>query len=233
MRFRFIAVAVLLAAPVVAATGLFTLPRYALPASAAPATGAVTGQVVWNAPLPVPYGAPGFAVPGQPEAPIVPGGTAEPGTGTTPGASPDAAAPVAPEEAVPSSGAAPRTAIPIRPPQPRVIPAGAVLVAVQGTSLSARTDDSGSFRIDGVPVGQYLTVAAGPVRGVSTAVVSQPNVFLQNGGQTVDLGRMYLGQIYSYGPIPYGATVPAPDAAPAGSDATQPELQAPSDGSGQ
>ncbi|MCL4532376.1 MAG: carboxypeptidase-like regulatory domain-containing protein [Actinobacteria bacterium] len=106
-------------------------------------------------------------------------------------------------------GALPAPGMPIRPgpiPYPRLIPAGAVLVAVQGTNLSARTDDQGRFRIDNMPVGQYVTIAAGPVQNVTAAVSIRPNVFIQNGGQTVDLGRLYLGQTYGYyGPVPYGA----------------------------
>ncbi len=229
MRFRFVALVIGVAAPLLAATGFFALPRYALPASAASATGTVTGQVVWNAPIPVPYayGGQGYAVPGQPGASVAPDGSSEatPGTDLAPGPSPDATDPQAAPAMPPGVGIRPGFPVPIRPPQPRMIPAGAVLVAVQGTSLSARTDDTGHFRIEGVPVQQYLTVAVGPVQGVSTAVAIRPNVFLQDANQTVDLGRLYLGQTYSYGPLPYGAAPSAPDAAP--------ELQAPSEGGGQ
>jgi hypothetical protein len=72
------------------------------------------------------------------------------------------------------------------------LPAGAVLVAVQSTSISARTDETGRFALQSVPAGQYLTVAAGPVASAVAAVAERPNV-LVNGGQTVDLGTLSLG----------------------------------------
>jgi hypothetical protein len=72
------------------------------------------------------------------------------------------------------------------------LPAGAVLVAVQNTAISARTDEAGSFTLSGVPAGQYLTVAAGPVANASSAIAERPNVFV-SGGQTVDVGTLSLG----------------------------------------
>ncbi|MBV9748809.1 MAG: carboxypeptidase regulatory-like domain-containing protein [Acetobacteraceae bacterium] len=72
------------------------------------------------------------------------------------------------------------------------LPAGAVLVAVQNTSISARTDETGQFTLSGVPAGQYLTVAAGPVAEALTATAERPNVFL-NAGQTLDIGTLSLG----------------------------------------
>ena len=80
------------------------------------------------------------------------------------------------------------------------LPAGAVLVAVQNTSVSARTDETGRFTLSGVPAGQYLTVAAGPVANSASAIAERPNVFV-NGGQSVDLGTLSLGG----GPTPFGA----------------------------
>jgi hypothetical protein len=82
-----------------------------------------------------------------------------------------------------------------RQPQPvptSGLPAGAVLVAVQSTSISARTDEAGRFSLSGVPAGQYLTVAAGPVANAAAAVAQRPNVMV-NGGQSVDLGTLSLG----------------------------------------
>lgn len=73
------------------------------------------------------------------------------------------------------------------------LPAGAVLVAVQNTSLSARTDETGRFTISGVPAGQYLTVAAGPVANSASAIAERPNVFVSNGGDRVDIGTLMLG----------------------------------------
>ncbi len=217
MRLRPLALAILVAAPLIAALTAFTLPNSGLRASAAPTTGSITGQVVWNAPIPVPYGAaPGAVAPDQ-SGQATPDGTsgtgsgeAAPGTETTPSAPSDTAPQAVP---VPPSGRGGiPIPVPIRPPQPRLIPAGAVLVAIQGTSLNARTDAQGRFRIDGVPTGQYLTIAAGPVDGVTTAYALRPNVVLPDSGGTVDLGRLSLGMQYQYyGPVPYGGAT-APDA---------------------
>jgi hypothetical protein len=80
------------------------------------------------------------------------------------------------------------------------LPAGAVLVAVQSTAVSARTDETGRFSLQGVPAGQYLTVAAGPVADAAAAVAARPNVMV-NGGQSVDLGTLMLG---GTGPIGTG-----------------------------
>jgi hypothetical protein len=72
------------------------------------------------------------------------------------------------------------------------LPAGAVLVAVQNSSINARTDEAGRFPLSGVPAGQYLMVAAGPVANSVTAIAERPNVFV-NGGQSVDMGTLSLG----------------------------------------
>jgi hypothetical protein len=81
---------------------------------------------------------------------------------------------------------------PITPAPASGLPAGAVLVAVQNTAVSARTDETGRFTLDGVPAGQYLTVAAGPVGDAVSATAARPNVFV-NGGQTLDVGTLSLG----------------------------------------
>jgi hypothetical protein len=80
------------------------------------------------------------------------------------------------------------------------LPAGAVLVAVQNTNVSARTDEAGRFMLSGVPAGQYMTVAAGPVADSLSATAERPNVFVQ-GGQSVDIGTLSLG---GGGPIGFG-----------------------------
>jgi hypothetical protein len=92
------------------------------------------------------------------------------------------------------------------------LPAGAVLVAVQNTSVSARTDEAGKFTLSGVPAGQYLTVAAGPVADSLSATAGRPNV-LVSGGATVDIGTLALG---GTGPINFGCRFPlgAADSAP-------------------
>ena len=137
--------------------------------SAQSASGTVTGRVLWGAcirAIPLPQSP---DAQGQP-APDVQG---QPTTQIQPGA------PVGQ---------------PTRPiPQPvNGLPAGAVLVAVQNTSVSARTDESGRFSLSGVPAGQYLTVAAGPVADSLSTTAERPNVFV-NGGQSVDIGTLSLG----------------------------------------
>jgi hypothetical protein len=87
---------------------------------------------------------------------------------------------------------APAQAQPQMPTPANGLPAGAVLVAVQSTSVSARTDEAGNFSLSGVPAGQYLTVAAGPVANATAAVAERPNVMV-NGGQSVDVGTLMLG----------------------------------------
>jgi len=202
-------VSVSLLAAILLASGAIVLSRSPSLATAAQSTGSITGQVVWNAPLPVPYGATPQEAPGVAAPDVVsPGG-------------PDAAPDATPDGA---SGSLPPSVFPISPgvrPYPRLIPAGAVLVAVQGTDLSTRTDDQGMFRIDNVPTGQYLMVAAGPVQNVSTAVAVRPNVFVKDASGTVNLGRLYLGQTYYGGGVPYAA---APDA---GAGVSEPDQTAP------
>jgi hypothetical protein len=155
-------------------------------AEAQPASGTVSGRVLWGScirsiPLPA---APDAQV--QPAQPVpVPGGTL---------------------------------------PQSSGLPAGAVLVAVQNTSVSARTDEAGRFSLSSVPAGQYLTVAAGPVANATSAVAERPNVFV-NGGQSVDIGALSLGG----SPIPLGIpcrVLPGVGAAP-GTDTTQPQTTQP------
>jgi len=100
------------------------------------------------------------------------------------------------------------------------LPAGAVLVAVQSTGVNARTDETGSFSLSGVPAGQYLTVAAGPVANAPNAIAERPNVFV-SGGQGVDVGTLSLGG----SPSPLGIAcrgVPGVQGVP-GTDTTAPQ----------
>ena len=131
-------------------------------ATAQSATGTVTGRVLW-----------GSCIRGIP-LPMTPNGEVQPGAAV--GAdSPDAQ--IAPgSRPVPTNG----------------LPAGAVLVAVQNTSVSARTDETGRFTLEGVPAGQYMTVAAGPVADSLSATAARPNVFV-SGGQSMDVGTLSLG----------------------------------------
>jgi hypothetical protein len=130
--------------------------------------------------------------------PMMPGGQAQP----------DAAAPAPDAQLAPGS----------RPQPVNGLPAGAVLVAVQNTAISARTDEAGKFTLSGVPAGQYMTVAAGPVADSVSAIAERPNVFV-TGGQSVDLGTLSLG---GSGALPYaiacryqpGVDSPTPGGAP-------------------
>jgi hypothetical protein len=131
-------------------------------ATAQSASGTVTGRVLW-----------GSCIRGIP-LPMTPAGQAQPGTAVSPDA-PDA-------QIAPGS----------RPVPINGLPAGAVLVAVQNTSINARTDEAGRFTLSGVPAGQYLTVAAGPVADSVSATAERPNVFV-SGGQSVDVGTLSLG----------------------------------------
>lgn len=172
-------------------------------AAAQPATGSISGRVLWGScvriPLPMDSTQPNGVGTSQPDA----SSSTQPGAPTT---SPDSQPP----------GPASR---PIQ--QVRALPAGAVLVAVQNTALSARTDEAGKFSLSGVPAGQYLTVAAGPVANSMDAIAQRPNV-LVNGGQTTDVGTLVLGGTSPMGfacrPLQPG--VESPGAAP--SDTTSP-----------
>jgi hypothetical protein len=184
MKHRLLALGSLVLVPVLA-SALLVLQRESLPTSvAAQGTGAISGQVVWCTPLLIRAGA----------------------AGAEPAPNPDIVTPQAPE--VQPDGTTRPGPIPMpipRPIPPRPIPAGAVLVAVQNTSLSGRTDEAGSFRIEGVPVGQYFTIAAGPVRNAPAAIGMRPNVFVGSAGETVNIGQIGLGGPCVFGPVPLGA----------------------------
>jgi len=173
--------------------GLLALPRETISTPAvAQGTGSITGQVIWCSPLPLRAGVAGAEIPDEVAAAV--GQTIQ-------GQPPGVPVVVAPDGQV-RPGPQP---IPIPPPAPpRPIPAGAVLVAVQNTSLNARTDEGGNFRIDGVPVGQFYTVAAGPVRNAPAATAMRPNVAV-NSGETVNLGQLALGG----GPCAFPRPLPA------------------------
>lgn len=133
-------------------------------ATAQSASGSITGRVLWSGCIR------GIPLPAQPNeqgaAPAAPDAQAQPGQ---PQIQPQPVPPI-------TSG----------------LPAGAVLVAVQSTGISARTDEAGKFSLSGVPAGQYLTVAAGPVANAVNATAARPNVFV-NGGESVDIGTLSLG----------------------------------------
>jgi hypothetical protein len=172
---------VLVALGVVLPLGLWALSASApLGAAAQPASGTITGHVRWSVCARVP----------------LPGGPVN-GSGSV--TEPQATQPTPDDQSIPDMQATPGAqAAPPGMPQPipvpfvRSVPAGNVLVAVQNTALSARTDDAGAFSLSGVPAGQYLTVAAGPAANTPTAVAERPNVFV-SGGQSVDIGMLLLG----------------------------------------
>jgi hypothetical protein len=76
----------------------------------------------------------------------------------------------------------------ITPPPPIRVAAQDIVLTVQGTPISARTDAAGSFTLTGVPAAQPLTLVAQVASGPSL-VVSGPDVTL-NAGQTLDLGTI-------------------------------------------
>jgi len=170
-------------------------------ATAQSATGTVSGRVLWGSciraiPLPM-------TPDGQPQP-----GAVQSGAPTTPDAQgvPGGQRPIP----VPITG----------------LPAGAVLVAVQNTNVSARTDEAGRFTLSGVPAGQYMTVAAGPVADSLSATADRPNVFVQ-GGQSVDIGTLSLG---GGGPVGFGfpcRAVPLGSGAAGTADASPGEATAP------
>lgn len=156
-------------------------------ATAQSASGTITGRVMWSNCI--------RAIP----LPLTPGAQAQPGGSGQ--AQPGAPAQIQPQPANPDQ-IPPQPGTPDQNQSPSVqgLPAGAVLVAVQGTAVNARTDETGKFSLSGVPAGQYLTVAAGPVANASAAIAERPNVFV-SGGQSVDVGTLSLG---GGGPSPYG-----------------------------
>jgi hypothetical protein len=150
-------------------------------------TGTVTGQVVWGTCLPGPLSAvPGAAGVGMNGAtPATPAGAL----------TPDAASTTSDAASAAGGAAQPATGNGQPVPAPglgRRLPAGAVLVALQGSSVSTRTDESGRFSLDNVPTDTYWLLAAGPVSGVAGASSMRPNVMVQS-GQTLDLGMLVLG----------------------------------------
>ena len=163
----------------IAASGALVLvATVAINVRAQPATGTVTGRVMWGA-----------CIRGIPLPATADGSQDQPAPG-----------------------------VPIRPVPvpPNGLPAGAVLVAVQNTAISARTDESGRFTLSGVPAGQYLSVAAGPVANQVVAVAQRPNVFV-DGGATQDIGTLSLG-----GATPCRFPLGVPDGSAAPSDAPTP-----------
>ncbi len=159
------------------------------------ATGTVTGRVLWGSCI--------RAIP----LPMMPGNG-----GQQPGDTQPAAPDITDAQGSPGGQ---------RPAPVNGLPAGAVLVAVQNTNVSARTDEAGRFTLSGVPAGLYMTVAAGPVADSASATADRPNVFV-NGGQTIDVGTLSLG-----GGPPFGGGFPC--RVPFGSGGAAPAESGPGD----
>ena len=150
-------------------------------------TGSIAGQVTWCAARPV-------ALELERGGPLP----------MMPSLAPDVQFDVSPEPSSSSDGATTgQDRVPTQLPA-QLAPAGDILVAIQGTSLSARTDDSGRFRIDNVPVGLYFTLAAGPVRGAPAALAMQPNVIVETPGAVADAGIVSLAANCGGSPVPLG-----------------------------
>jgi hypothetical protein len=124
-----------------------------------------------------------------------------------------------PLPAAPDAQGQAQPTIPQPAPTTQGLPAGAVLVAVQNTAVSARTDEAGSFTLSGVPAGQYLTIAAGPVANAISAIAERPNVFV-SGGQSMDVGTLMLGG--SPGPIGIACRVLPPVVGAPGAESVAP-----------
>ena len=171
-------------APALLVLGSLALALTVQGATAQSATGTVTGRVLWGScvrAIPLPMAPDAQVQPGAVEG--MPGVQVQPGPGIRP-----------------------------FPPQPQPVtglPAGAVLVAVQNTAVSARTDEAGRFSLTGVPAGQYMTVAAGPVANSLSATAARPNVFVA-GGQSLDIGTLALGGAAPSGGIACRVTSGAP-----------------------
>jgi hypothetical protein len=172
--------------------------------------GTVNGRVVWGSclriPLPMGPSGTGSVAPGD----VTTSGPADAMPATPPDVSTlqpggPSGQPGSPDSPMPVPGI-------VRPGVIRSVPAGAVLVAIQNTAISARTDEAGRFSLSSVPAGQYFTVAAGPVANATSATAQRPNVFV-SGGQSVEVGTLVLGSMLGGGGVcgPYG---PGVDAAP-------------------
>ena len=108
------------------------------------------------------------------------------------------------------------------------IPASDVQVSLLGTSLTATTDATGGFTLNGVPAAQSLTLVASAASGPAL-VLNGPSLVVA-AGQTRDLGNIGLvgcgdsGAVFTLVPTPAvdapAATVPEqPAPAPEAADA--------------
>ena len=117
------------------------------------------------------------------------------------------------------------------------VPLANATISVDGASVTARSDEHGEFRLDGLPAPRVysVTVSAAGQTGV------RPNVSLQ-ANQSVDVGVIDLGSALGCGsgvvpgdtsPIPQVAPtftpVVQPTSTPAPTPTSTPELPAPSD----
>jgi len=223
---RWITVAASAAAGALVLLGTLWIGGGAAPVTRAADTGAIVGWVYWGLPpYGRPYGVEGQAPAGQPagRADVEPGGElpppAVPPAGTEPGTQPGRGEAPQCVDCLPGL----RFAWPV--------PLQGALVAVQGTSLSATTDEDGWFMIEGVPLGTYYTLAAtipGGAKVVPTALTGQPaypvpssrglyalrtNVAVGSTAKPINVGALFLGRTW-YGPMPAAQHDQPPQGAP-------------------
>jgi hypothetical protein len=107
---------------------------------------------------------------------------------------------------------------------PRTIqlPAQAIEVAVQGTTISAITDASGAFALNGVPAEQPLTLLA-QVPPAGSLVLSGAAPIVSS-GQTLDLGTLGLGVCGGAAFVPQAPPASASDT-PTDANASAPDAQ--------
>jgi hypothetical protein len=97
------------------------------------------------------------------------------------------------------------------------IPLANATVSVDGASVTARSDEHGAFRLDGLPAPRVytVTVAAAGQTGV------RPNISVQ-ANQSVDVGVIDLGSVLGCGSgVVSGDTSPIPQVAPTFTPAAQ------------
>jgi Carboxypeptidase regulatory-like domain len=96
------------------------------------------------------------------------------------------------------------------------VPLANAVISVDGASVTARTDEHGEFRLDGLPAPRVynITVSGAGQTGV------RPNVSLQ-ANQSIDVGIIDLGSVLGCG-VESGDTSPIPAVAPTFTPVAQP-----------
>jgi hypothetical protein len=192
-------------------------------------TGTIAGWVYWGTPAPYGSAVPGLPAPGpatpaqpapEPTAPNQPAqGDVDPSGELPPPAPPNAPQPGA---AQPNGPRVPicDTCSPAAIAWAWPVPVQGALVAVQGTSLSATTDEDGWFMIEGVPLNTYYTVAAtlppgaklapaapsgqapAPVPSIRGVYAVRTNVAVKTSAKPLNIGALFVGRPYGPFPLP-------------------------------